>query len=147
MFLVPSLGQNPLRSPGIPSKKRVKKISLKLTGIALGHFLWFIWLCICSLKMIHCVVPCMPPAATHVDSPSAHTHTHGSAHGRAAPLYSALPGFRISQADTQQYNAILVSESLDLKGRIPCKAHAAEMQHLRRLCPVGTLCFHRSHLQ
>lgn len=83
----------------------------------------------------------MPPAAAHVAGPGMHHSTHGG----AAPLYSALLWFKISQADTQWYNEILVFESLDLKGKIPCKSHAAEMQHVRRLCLAGTLRLNRCH--
>jgi len=109
-------------------------------------FLWFYMATDLQFKNdpLCCSVPCTLPAATHVAGPSTH---HGSARGQAAPLCSALPGFKISKADTQLYNAVLVFESLGLKGKIPCKSHAAGMLHLRSLCLVGTLCFNRSHLQ
>lgn len=73
-------------------------------------------------------------------------HTHHAACGWATPLCSAVPCCKISQADTQWYNAILVFESLDLGGEILHKSQAAEMQHVSRLCPVGTLISNRSCL-
>lgn len=105
---------------------------------AYGCWAWlflcgFVWLRICSLKTLHCVAL----------SPACHRLPHTAMVPGQCPWPGcpALPCLEISQADTQRYNAILVFESLDLKGKIPCKSHAAEMQRWRRWCPVGTLCF------
>lgn len=60
------------------------------------------------------VFPSLLAAGCHTSLVPAHTTVS------AAPLpHFTLPGFKISQADTQGYNATLVSESLDLKGKVP----------------------------